>query len=92
MACSLPVICTSVAGCAEDLVRENGIRVAPGDVRQLSEAMRTVANRCRSSAVHVPRKLQVDSEFTRLKLVPQGSQKRQLPQERISMRDMRSKD
>jgi len=43
MACSLPVICTNAAGCAEDLVRENGIRVAPGDVRQLSEAMRTVA-------------------------------------------------
>ena len=43
MACSLPVICANVAGCAEDLVRENGIRVAPGDVRQLSEAMRTVA-------------------------------------------------
>jgi len=43
MACSLPVICTNVAGCAEDLIRANGIRVAPGDVRQLSEAMRTMA-------------------------------------------------
>jgi glycosyltransferase involved in cell wall biosynthesis len=44
MACGLPVICTDVAGCAADLVKANGRLVAPGNVRQLAEAMREVAD------------------------------------------------
>jgi glycosyltransferase involved in cell wall biosynthesis len=44
MACGLPVICTAVAGCAADLVRDNGILVRPGDVMQLAQAMQQIAN------------------------------------------------
>src|SRR5437764_1200749 len=43
MASGLPVICTNVAGCAADLVRDNGFQVAPGNVRQLSAAMEAIA-------------------------------------------------
>ena len=43
MACSLPVICTNVAGCAADLVKENGILVNAGDVIQLAKAMQHLA-------------------------------------------------
>ena len=43
MACGLPVICTNVAGCAADLVHENGLLVPLGDVRRLAEAMTTIA-------------------------------------------------
>src|SRR5579864_2225367 len=43
MACGLPVICTSVAGCAADLIRENGIMVPPGNIRKLAEAMGIIA-------------------------------------------------
>lgn len=43
MACGLPVICTNVAGCAADLVKENGILVKAGDVRQLAQAMQHLA-------------------------------------------------
>jgi glycosyltransferase involved in cell wall biosynthesis len=41
MACSLPVITTSVAGCAVDLVESgyNGLIVPPRDVQQLASAM-----------------------------------------------------
>lgn len=39
MACGLPVICTSVAGCAADLVQANGRIVEPGNVTQLAEAI-----------------------------------------------------
>jgi glycosyltransferase involved in cell wall biosynthesis len=45
MACGLPVICTNAAGCAADLIRENGILVAPGDAVQLAQAMRELATR-----------------------------------------------
>ncbi|HEX6803123.1 MAG TPA: glycosyltransferase [Terriglobales bacterium] len=44
MACSLPVICTHVAGCAADLIKNNGRLVAPGNVTQLAAAMREIAN------------------------------------------------
>jgi glycosyltransferase involved in cell wall biosynthesis len=44
MACGLPVICTEVAGCAADLVQNSGILVPPGDPKQLSEAMQTMAS------------------------------------------------
>ena len=45
MACGLPVIATSVAGCTADLVEDgrNGRVVAAGDVSALSAAMREVA-------------------------------------------------
>ena len=44
MACRLPVICTHVAGCAADLVRDNGRLVSPGDVTELGAAMAEIAN------------------------------------------------
>ena len=45
MACGLPVISTTVAGCADDLVQDgwNGRLVAPRDVAQLSAAMDSLA-------------------------------------------------
>jgi len=45
MACSLPVIVTSVAGCTLDLVQDgsNGFVVAPGDASQLAAAMANLA-------------------------------------------------
>ena len=43
MACGLPVICTDVAGCTSDLVRENGRLVEPENVAQLSAAMQEIA-------------------------------------------------
>lgn len=43
MACGLPVICTSAAGCAPDLVQENGILTEPGNVDQLHAAMSGLA-------------------------------------------------
>jgi glycosyltransferase involved in cell wall biosynthesis len=45
MACGLPVIATSVAGCVADLVQDgkNGRVVAAGDVSALSTAMRETA-------------------------------------------------
>jgi len=45
MACGLPVICTNVAGCAADLIRENGILVPPANSAQLSDAMQRLATR-----------------------------------------------
>jgi len=45
MACGLPVICTNVAGCAADLIRENGILIAPANAVQLSDAMQKLATR-----------------------------------------------
>lgn len=43
MACGLPVICTRVAGCAADLVQENGRLVSVGEVAELSRAMEEMA-------------------------------------------------
>lgn len=43
MACGLPIICTTVAGCALDLVRENGKLIEAGDINQLHEAMIEIA-------------------------------------------------
>jgi len=45
MACGLPVIVTSVAGCAADLVQDgwNGFVVPPGDPAPLAEAMAHIA-------------------------------------------------
>ena len=43
MACGLPVICTQVAGCAADLIGENGRLVSVGDVAELSRAMEDIA-------------------------------------------------
>jgi len=44
MACGLPVILSSVAGCAADLVRDggNGFLVPPGDVEALARAMKHI--------------------------------------------------
>jgi glycosyltransferase involved in cell wall biosynthesis len=41
MACGLPVICTTAAGCVDDLVRDrwNGRLVSTGDIAELSRAM-----------------------------------------------------
>jgi len=43
MACGLPVICSTVAGCAADLVITGGRVVAQGDVAQMSFAMQEIA-------------------------------------------------
>jgi len=43
MAGGLPVICTRVAGCAADLVRENGRLVPVGDLIELASAMEEIA-------------------------------------------------
>jgi glycosyltransferase involved in cell wall biosynthesis len=43
MACDLPIICTSVAGCATDLVKTNGRVVPPKDITQLRNAMQEIA-------------------------------------------------
>jgi 1,2-diacylglycerol 3-alpha-glucosyltransferase len=45
MACGLPVIATSVAGCTSDLVQDNwnGFIVAPGDPSSLANAMEKLA-------------------------------------------------
>jgi glycosyltransferase involved in cell wall biosynthesis len=43
MACGLPVICSKVAGCAADLVGENGILIEPGKVPELASAMLAMA-------------------------------------------------
>jgi len=43
MACGLPVICTRVAGCAADLVQENGRLVSPASVDELASAMEEIA-------------------------------------------------
>ncbi len=44
MACGLPIIASSVAGCVPDLVKhaENGLVVSPGDVDELVAAMRII--------------------------------------------------
>ena len=46
MSCGLPVIVTSVAGCAPDLVQDgcNGFVVSPGDATQLAAAMSRIAS------------------------------------------------
>jgi glycosyltransferase involved in cell wall biosynthesis len=43
MACGLPVICSRVAGCVADLVKENGRIVAARDVEQLAITMQEIA-------------------------------------------------
>ncbi len=43
MACGLPVICSSVAGCAADLIRGNGRLVEAGHWEQLAETMSQIA-------------------------------------------------
>ena len=43
MACGLPVICTEVAGCAADLVRNSGMLVPAGNAQQLAHAMQRLA-------------------------------------------------
>jgi len=43
MACGLPVICTGVAGCAADLVQENGRLVSPANADELASAMKDIA-------------------------------------------------
>ena len=43
MACGLPIICTRVAGCAADLVQENGRLVSPANVDELAGAMEDIA-------------------------------------------------
>lgn len=46
MACGLPIIASEVAGCVPDLVEHNwnGILVAPGDVKGLTEAMHALVS------------------------------------------------
>lgn len=43
MACGLPIVCTRVAGCAADLVQENGRLVSPANVDELANAMEDIA-------------------------------------------------
>jgi glycosyltransferase involved in cell wall biosynthesis len=45
MACGLPVICTRVAGCAADLVHENGRLVSVANIAELSSAMEEIATK-----------------------------------------------
>ena len=45
MACGLPVVCTRVAGCAADLIRENGRLVSVGNIPELRMAMEEIAQR-----------------------------------------------
>jgi glycosyltransferase involved in cell wall biosynthesis len=44
MACGLPVICSAVAGCAADLMKNNGRVVAPHDISELSRTMEELAS------------------------------------------------
>jgi glycosyltransferase involved in cell wall biosynthesis len=44
LACGLPVICTTVAGCAADLVRTNGRQVSPSNPFELAKAMEEIAS------------------------------------------------
>ena len=44
MACELPVICTRVAGCAADLVRENGRVIDAQNTLQLAAAMQEISS------------------------------------------------
>jgi glycosyltransferase involved in cell wall biosynthesis len=44
MACGSPVICTTIAGCAADLVRSNGRLVSAKNVSEISNAMREIAS------------------------------------------------
>lgn len=46
MACGLPIIASEIAGCVPDLVQNdwNGIVVAPHNVKELTEAMHTLAS------------------------------------------------
>lgn len=64
MACGLPVVVTSVAGCAADLVRPdwNGFVVSPADVSSLTAVMTSLAdnpdlcaNMGRNSQLHISR-------------------------------------
>ena len=43
MACGLPVICSSVAGCAADLIGNNGRLIQAGNAEQLAETMTEIA-------------------------------------------------
>jgi 1,2-diacylglycerol 3-alpha-glucosyltransferase len=43
MASGLPVICTHVAGCAADLIHDNGRLISVGNVRELASAMEEIA-------------------------------------------------
>jgi glycosyltransferase involved in cell wall biosynthesis len=44
MACGLPIICTAVAGCAADLVLENGRVIGPQNTHQLAGAMEEISS------------------------------------------------
>jgi 1,2-diacylglycerol 3-alpha-glucosyltransferase len=44
MACGLPIICSRVAGCAADLMHENGWLVSPGNLDELAAAMEEAAS------------------------------------------------
>jgi glycosyltransferase involved in cell wall biosynthesis len=43
MACGLPVICSNVAGCAADLIKENGRLVSKRNTADLAKAMHEIA-------------------------------------------------
>jgi len=43
MACGLPIVCSRVAGCAADLVGSNGMLTTPGEISQLSTALRQIS-------------------------------------------------
>ena len=43
MACGLPIICSRVAGCAADLVRDNGWLIPPENLDELAAAMEQAA-------------------------------------------------
>lgn len=66
MACGLPIVCSQVAGCAADLVREdwNGLLVPPRDVSLLANAMQHLATQPDLCAVMAANSMQQISYYS----------------------------
>jgi glycosyltransferase involved in cell wall biosynthesis len=66
MACGLPIVCSRVAGCAADLVREdwNGLLVPPRDVSLLANAMQHLATQPDLCAVMAANSMQQISYYS----------------------------
>src|ERR1017187_948636 len=66
MACGLPIVCSQVAGCAADLVRENwnGLLVPPRDISLLANAMQHLATQPDLCAVMAANSMQQISYYS----------------------------
>jgi glycosyltransferase involved in cell wall biosynthesis len=66
MACGLPIVCSRVAGCAADLVRENwnGLLIPPRDVSLLANAMQHLATQPELRAVMAANSMQQISYYS----------------------------